>query len=139
MEPANHAGYEAWAFDWPSDWIALDATQTTAFKLSICASFIDLLDPARRRCVLAAIEGNAALSSDDDEQVVLVGIGSESNPLSPEQARNRLVFAACLAMPSPLDWQLAEYLAMWSEQAEIPFTEFQAILLKHHVPEPNRT
>jgi hypothetical protein len=138
VEPAGDAGYAVWASDWPDAWIALDAAQTTAFELSICAYFLDQLDPAQRRCVRTGIDGARDSVAEDDLHHVTRGIDNESNRLSPAQARNRLVFAACVAAQSPLDWQVAEYLALWSEQAQIPFTEFQAILRKHRVREPDR-
>ncbi len=135
MEPADHAGYAAWSKDWPSEWIALDPGLVPAFLLSICSCFSDQLDPTQNRVVRAALDAAPYPSLSEDKADIFRGISLETYPLSVDQARNRLVFAACVATDGPLDWELGEYLASWCASAEIPFTEFEEILRKHAVRE----
>ncbi|MBW8911204.1 MAG: hypothetical protein JF564_04805 [Sphingomonas sp.] len=138
MEPADHAGYAAWSEDLPDEWIALDADQVPAFLLSICVSFIDRVNPAQCRCIRAAVDSMPYPSMGEDKADITRRLSAEAYPLSPDQARNQLVFAACASTPGPLDWQLGEYLASWCDSAEIPFTEFEEILRKHAVLERDR-
>jgi hypothetical protein len=51
--------------------------------------------------------------------------------LPPDQARNRLVFAACVTDPGSLDGHLAEYLSLWAEEAEIPIDQCVAVFRAH--------
>jgi hypothetical protein len=138
---------DAWAGTLDIADVAATADQTHALLVALCRTFADKLDPIQLRCLEAAgvpRDARDAAQRLDHEQIFR-RIGQETPRIMPEarlpaivhlpanQARNRLLFAACVAEEGPLDWQLAEYLPIWAEDAEIPIAECVAVF-RAYVP-----
>ena len=118
----NGAGYEElnlWASRLPDDVVVADAGEVFELVRSLCREIADELDDVQKRCLTSPFGENA-----DEEAAGMVfrrlalerPVGGR---LPPDQARNRLVFILTVR-PSPLNWELAEYLVAWAEQAGIP-------------------
>ena len=144
---SDYATLDAWAGSLGNDDIIATAEQGRALVIALCRTFDDQLDAVQRRCLAVAGRFGDQCTAEElaDWTVVKHRIGEETPRLisetrlpsvvhlPPDQARNRLVFAACVAEPGPVDWQLIEYLSLWAEDAEIPIEQCLDIF-RDHIP-----
>ena len=143
---SGYAILDAWAASLECDDIVATPEQTRGLIIALCRTFEDRLDTVQRRCLAVAdpIGDQSSAGELADWTIINQRIGDETPRLTsearlpsivhlpPDQARNRLVFAACVADSGPLDWQLIEYLSLWAEDAEIPPDQCLDIF-RHHV------
>ena len=144
---SDYATLDAWAGSLGSGDIIATAEQGRALVIALCRTFDDQLDAVQRRCLAVAGRFGEQCTAKElaDWAVVNRRIGEETPRLisetrlpsivhlPPDQARNRLVFAACVAEAGPVDWQLIEYLSLWAEDAEIPIERCLNIF-RDHIP-----
>jgi hypothetical protein len=144
---ASYADLDAWAGSFDVGQIIATPDQTTALLVGLCRTFADQLDVIQLRCLDAAMlpgsEPEVGVIADRKE--ISRRIGQETPGLvpgvrlssivhlPPDQARNRLVFAACVAERDPLDWYVAEFVALWAEDAAIPIAKCLSTF-REHVP-----
>lgn len=145
---ASYADLDAWVGTLGEEDSAASPDDTRLLMVALCQTFADKLDPAQLRCLEAAgrLDDQSEGQDRADWETVNRRVDRETPRrmpearvpsivhLPPDQARNRLVFAACVTDPGPLDGQLAEYLLLWAEEAEIPIDQCAAVL-RAHVPE----
>ena len=143
----SYADLDAWVSGFGDGHLAASPEQTRALLIGLCRIFAEKLDPAQLRCLeLAGRTDERDAQDKADRAMISRRIGQEMPRLvpdarlstivhlPPDQARNRLVFAACVAEDGPLDGSLAEYLPLWAEDAEIPIDQCVAVF-RAHVPE----
>ena len=144
---ASYADLDAWAGSFDIGQIIATPDQASALLVGLCRIFADQLDSIQLRCLEAAIlpSDEPGTGIDADRKEVSRRIGQETPRLmpgarlssiyhlTPDQARNRLVFAASVAARDPLDWYGAEFVVLWAEEAEIPISRCLAVF-RDHVP-----
>lgn len=142
---ASYADLEAWAGTLADGYAAAVPDDTRLLLVDMCRSFADKLDAVQLRCLAAAGRLNEQTGGQDREDWRTINrrVDREAPRLVPEarlpsivhlppdQARNRLVFAACVTNLGPLDWQLGEYLVLWAEDAEIPIDQCVEVFRAH--------
>ncbi|MEO6214760.1 MAG: hypothetical protein ABIO86_01910 [Sphingomonas sp.] len=143
----SYADLDAWVSGFGDGHLAASPEQTRALLIGLCRIFAEKLDLAQLRCLELAGRSDELDARDKADRELISRRIAQETPrlvpdarlstivhLPPDQARNRLVFAACVAEDGPLDWSLAEYLPLWAEDAEIPIDQCLAVF-RAHVPE----
>jgi hypothetical protein len=139
--PSSYAELMDWANGLADEHIAADADRTQALILEAVRSFESRLDEVQLRCLRCCerrLRGEQPIPSEEQACEGVARRLSDERPKAgrwpPDQARNRLVFAASTTSRGQLDWQVAEYLVTWMEDAEISFPVAMAAFARH-VPE----